>query len=138
MKRHNAQVDEVIRSSSVKVVPGRFAVVKTLSISSLSDFFMVAKDKDEITVILKEDHLGSIRHEDIQQWFKLVEIVVSVPFFAVGFLASITSAIASRGLNVLVVSTFSKDYLLIRENVIHEAIESLKDLGFPIKSRKLI
>ena len=46
--------------------------------------------------------------------------------------SSITQAISERDLNVLVVSTFSKDYFLVREECINTAISALRELGFPL------
>ena len=43
-----------------------------------------------------------------------------------------SQAIAARNLNVLVVSTFSKGYLLIREESIETAVATLRKLGFPL------
>jgi hypothetical protein len=51
---------------------------------------------------------------------------------AKGFISCITQAIAERDLNVLVVSTFSKDYFLVREESIGSAVTAFRDLGFPL------
>jgi len=123
---------KVIHSSLVKVVPGRFAVAKVQDAPSISSYFLIAKDSEETTVVVEEKQLDALNYQDINKWFKLVEVAVSLPFYAVGLLAAITTAIAQKGLSVLVVSTFSKDYLLIREQSIDVAIEALSDLGFPI------
>ena len=67
------------------------------------------------------------------KWFKLFEVRPHTPFLAVGFIATITKSIADKGINVLVVSTYSKDYLLIKEEKSNYAIEALRELGFKLK-----
>lgn len=48
-------------------------------------------------------------------------------------MAAVTSAFAAEGLNSLVVSTFSKDYLLTREEDAPKAAQLLKKMGFQVK-----
>jgi hypothetical protein len=48
----------------------------------------------------------------------------------VGFLATISQAIAEAQLNPLIIATYSKEYLLIREDGFKKALEVLKKLGF--------
>ena len=49
-----------------------------------------------------------------------------------GFLAKISSTIAEKNINILLVSTFSKDYVLIAEKNISEAIKALEEAGFTV------
>ena len=55
---------------------------------------------------------------------------VSLPFYAVGFLSTISSAIAEKGMNILIASTYSKDYIMVREEHLSKAKEVLLSLGF--------
>ena len=65
-----------------------------------------------------------------QLWFRLLEFKMSTPFETPGFLAAIASKLASRQLNILLVSTFSKDWLLLREEDLETGLSSLQELGF--------
>lgn len=102
------------------------------AVFGLADHFLVARDGDETTVVTEERHVASVLFEEEVKWFRLIEIQVSLPFLAKGFIAAVTRALADRDLNVLVVSTFSKDYLLIREEGADEALAALRALGFPL------
>ena len=73
------------------------------------------------------------KHEKEVKWFKLFEFKVSIPFLAPGFLAKISKTIADKSLNILIVSTFSKDYALIREEDFKVAVKALEEVGFSIK-----
>ena len=131
---HN--LDQIIRTSAVRIMPGRYAMAKLAPTPILSRecFFCVTTDDDETTVVVEEACLERLSYRDLQKWFLLVELAVSLPFFAVGFLARTTNAISEAGLNVLVISTFSKDYLLLREETISEAMTALKNIGFSVGS----
>lgn len=95
-----------------------------------AEHFMVTKDADEITVLTTEDRLGEIEViERNKDSYALFALNVSIPFYAVGFIAAVTSAIAAGAMNVLVVSTYSKDYILVRTEHLGKATEALKALG---------
>lgn len=124
-------LEEIISSSKIIVHKGRYAYLKTRE-KDLGKHFLVTQDKDEITIVTEEKNVAETRYEKAEKWFKLIEITVSQPFIAKGFLAKVTKTIADKGLNVLVVSTFSKDYLLVREETYQSAVEALKEIGFSI------
>ena len=69
----------------------------------------------------------------VQTDYKLIEFKPAVPFQTVGFLAKIAEVIANQGMNILIVSTFSKDYIMIKEELLEKGIQALKDTGFPIE-----
>ncbi|MBI1969210.1 ACT domain-containing protein [Candidatus Woesearchaeota archaeon] len=129
----NPEIKRAIKDSVVLIQQGRYAYLKTKE-KSKNGHFLVTQDKDEVTVIAEESNVPKISYEQIVKWFKLIEIKVSKPFEVVGFLATITKAIADKSITVLIVSTFSKDYLLIREEHLDKAIHALQELGFPIES----
>lgn len=128
----NASLNEVIRTSTVVVRRGRYAYLKARAETELGNHFLISRDEDEITVVTEEAHVSESSFEEEVKWFKLIEIRVSQPFLAKGFIACVTQAIAERELNVLAVSTFSKDYFLVREKGIETAVGALQDLGFPL------
>ena len=138
----SAGLDEVIRSSEVIVRSGRYAYLKAGPPADrgepveLGAHFLVARDADEITVVTEEANLGALDLADAVKWFRLIEIRVSQPFAAPGFIARVTRAIADRGLNVLAVSTFSKDYFLVREESTDTAVAALRDVGFPVSAEE--
>ncbi len=128
-----SSLDEVIRTSQVIVRGGRYAYLKTHAQTDVANHFLMAQDEDEITIVTEEANIAGTPFDEEVKWFKLIEIRVSQPFVAKGFIAVITKAIAERDLNVLVVSTYSKDYFLVREESVETAVSALQDLGFPPK-----
>ena len=125
-------LNDVIRTSRVVIRRGRYAFLKTRTDPEHADHFLITRDQDEITIVTEEKNLPHTSFEDDVKWFKLIEIRVSQPFVAKGFIACITRAIAEQDLNVLVVSTFSKDYFLVQEESMEKAVTALRNLGFPL------
>jgi hypothetical protein len=125
-------LDEIIKSSPVLVHKERYAYLKGEA-EQIHEHFMISKDNDETTIVTKEKNLLEIKYQDEVKWFKLFEFKVSIPFLAPGFLAKISKTISDEGLNILLISTFSKDYALIREEHYELAIKALKDIGFLVE-----
>ena len=130
----DSDLNDVIRTSDVIVHEGRYAYIKALSLPE-GDHFLISRDEDEITVVTAEENMSLVQYKEKVDWFKLVEIRVSKPFIAKGFLAKITKTVADQDLNVLVVSTFSKDYILVKEETYKIALKALEKEGFPVFER---
>lgn len=113
---------------------GTFVYAKVKKVPQSGDHFMVSQDKDEITVVTLEENLDSLDIvERNKESYSLISLNVSVPFYAVGFLAAVSTAIAKGGMNILIVSTYSKDYILIKKEKLDNARQTLTDLGFKEK-----
>lgn len=127
-------IDEIIKQSSFVVHDGRYVYAKVSKAPSVDNHFLVSKDKDEITVVTREDNLRELDLiEKNKDFYCLIELKVSVPFYSVGFLATVSDAFAKEGMNILIVSTYSKDYIMVREDRIGKAKKVLLSLGFKIE-----
>ena len=127
----SSELQEIIKRSSFTVVDGQFVYVKVATISSISNHLMVAQDNDEITVVTREENLRELNIlERNKDEYALVALNVSVPFYSVGLLATVSSAIANAGMNILIISTYSKDYIMVRVDNLFAAKEVLLSLGF--------
>ncbi|OGD67924.1 hypothetical protein A3F08_03510 [Candidatus Berkelbacteria bacterium RIFCSPHIGHO2_12_FULL_36_9] len=128
----NPTLNEVIKASPVLVHRGRYAYLKGQE-KELKNHFLISQDNDEITIVTEEKNIANTKYEKDVKWFKLFEFKVSIPFLAPGFLAKISKTIADKKMNILLVSTFSKDYALIREEDFKVAVKALEEVGFSIK-----
>jgi hypothetical protein len=126
------ELDDEIRHSKVIVRSGRYAYLKLAEMPDPFRFFFVSQDEDEITAIAEEKTIAEVDYLKVEKWFKAFEIRCATPFLVKGFLAKIASAIAEQGLNILLVSTFSKDYAFIREEDTEIAIKALRNVGFSV------
>jgi len=128
---YSKEAMEVISKSTFEIHKGNFVYAKVNSISSIDEHFLVTRDADEITVVTSEKNVAALdlieRNKDD---YRLIALNVSVPFYSVGFLATISDALANKGMNILVVSTYSKDYLLVKADLVKIAEGTLLMLGF--------
>lgn len=124
---------EAIPKSIATVMKGTYVYVKTDVIEKPDIHFMVSKDKDEITVVTKKENIENLKVLELVGDYKLIEFKPAVPFQTVGFLAKIAEVIANQGMNILIVSTFSKDYIMIKEKLYEKGLQALKNIGFPIE-----
>ena len=126
-------LQEAIPKSIATVMRDTYVYVKTDIVEKTDNHFMVSKDKDEITVITKKENIKNLKVLELVGDYKLIEFRPAVPFQTVGFLAKIAEVIANQSMNILIVSTFSKDYIMIKEEFCEKGLTALKNIGFPIK-----
>ncbi len=120
----------ILAASTFQIVPGTYVYAKAVMAPPVHTCFMVSIDQDEITVVAEADQLRGIQIlERTVDSYALIALHVSAPSGAVGFLASVTAALAQDRIDVLVVSTYSKDYVLVRQDRVGDAAECLRELG---------
>jgi hypothetical protein len=132
MNEASPTLQETIEQSPFVLYPLRYAVLQVAECTNPQPHFLVTHETEEISVITTEDKLEMLAPQILEQqlWFRLLEFKMSTPFETPGFLAAIASKLASRQLNILLVSTFSKDWLLLREEDLKAGLSSLHELGF--------
>lgn len=127
----NSEIENIIKKSTLEVQKGRFVYAKVSEVPKMGNHFMITKDADEITVVTKEENLTELAFiEKNKDFYRLIALNVSVPFYSVGFLATVSHAIAKDGMNVLIVSTYSKDYIMVKDDKLEDARLVLLGLGF--------
>ena len=109
------KLEKIIKESSFTWVKDDFYYLKAKSRPSGKHFF-IAEDRDEVTVVTSREKVREVdvagQNTNIYTFFALSP---TVPFYTVGFLAAVSSAIAAGGMNILIVSTYSKDYLGVQK-----------------------
>lgn len=124
------ELKKVIRESTFSLTPGKFIYAKVSKLPTSDKNFMISKDADEITVITEKEHIDElVLIEKNKDTYALIALNVSIPFYSIGFLATISKTIAEAGMNILIVSTYSKDYILIKHNLAKKARLALLQLG---------
>jgi hypothetical protein len=131
----SAELQAVIQQSPLRVHPERYAVAQVVECRDAAPHFLVSHETDEVTVITTEAQFPQLQTvRQVEKWFRLLEFRVAVPFQSPGFLAAIAQALAAQGLNILLYSTFSKDWALLHEAELERGIAALKALGFPMSA----
>lgn len=124
------ELKKIIQKSFFEVIEGNFIYAKVSAYPQGAGHFMIAQDDDEITVVTWAENLEKLSLiEKNKENYALIALHVSVPFYSVGFLAAVTRAIAAREMDILIVSTYSKDYILVKQAELEKATLALKELG---------
>ena len=128
----NENLRKIIKASKLVLHNEVFIYAKVKSIPQIDNHFFISKDSDEITVITKKENISKLDLlEKSSDERSLIEIQFSDSTEdSVGFLAAVSSALAEQGISISVISTFSKDYLIINKEDEKKTIQSLKQLGF--------
>jgi uncharacterized protein len=137
-----SDVQDLLRQAKVEVAPATYVIaglrhadwVRLLENPELSPKtdapFMILRDSSEVTLVVEEEDWQRIRHAvrdaKVETGYRLVTLDVVLPWNTVGFLARITEILAAVNVSVGVLSSFSRDHLLIKQADLGLA---LKELG---------
>lgn len=131
-------LEKIIKSSTYAVSKGRYVYAKVSKLPIKGKHFMISTDSDEITVVTEERNLKYLDlMERNKENYALIALNVSLPFYSVGFLASVSNEIAKKEMDVLIVSTYSKDYIMVKEENLTKTLYILKELGFEACEQKV-
>ena len=120
----------MIADSTFRFV-GTYRFVSARGVSNPEKHLMVTRDVYETTVVTKEEHLGDVEVLDMNpdRWL-LLAIDCASPFYCVGFIARISAVLSGGGMDILVVSTFSCDWVFVKEDHGPRAAGLLRAEGF--------
>ena len=124
------EYDEFRKRNIVKFTldPRRFRILKLEEVPEFSDDILsVIKDRNEVTVIASDG--ADMRALAEEKYFRLVTFDLALPFNLTGFLSFITAALAKAKVPVFVISSYSTDHLLIREQSLSKALSALQENG---------
>ncbi|GDY04199.1 hypothetical protein LBMAG50_03400 [Phycisphaerae bacterium] len=129
------EIQKIIAQCHFTVEPGYFVYAKVSELRDAGQHLLITRDGDEITVVTRSDQLAglSIIATHKGKW-KLLLIRSAVPFDCLGFLASISMAMADAQINITLVSTFTNDYVMVEEVNCDKATQILIQLGFRRRS----
>lgn len=120
----------VLRASTFRVDPEPFSWVSAGRVDHPERHLVVVRDDRETTVVTREAELVHVEVLDRNPdaWV-LLAIDCANPFYCVGFLAAVTSPFAEAGLDVLALSTFTRDYVFVKAGEVERAREILRAVG---------
>lgn len=122
--------EQVIARSTFRFA-GAYAWASVREVRDDGRHFMITRDDKEITVVTAPENLASldIIAANADRWL-LVTIDCANPFYCVGFIAKIAARLSAAGIDILVVSTFSRDCVFVKEEDGPRAAEVLREIGF--------
>lgn len=91
-------------------------------------FYTITRTSKELSIVCIQDCLkGGLKAE---KGWRILELEGPIDFDLTGVIASITQPLRDANIGVFVLSTFDTDYILVKENLLNKAVESLSKTGF--------
>jgi len=122
-------IEDVITASSFRFA-GVYVWAHVRIVPREGQHLLIAHDEKEITVVTTPENLASLDviETNRDRWL-LLSIDCASPFYCVGFIASISARLGEAGLDILVISTFSRDLFFVKEEEGERAAEVLQAMG---------
>jgi uncharacterized protein len=119
-------------------LPGRLAICRLtpdalIPIWALEPqpFITISRTPDELSIACEEHRVpDDVRAE---RGFRALKVQGALPLDAVGVIAGLTAPLASAAIPVFALSTYDTDYLLVREERLHAAVETLRAAGYDVE-----
>ena len=128
---YHETIGDVIRASGFTLDDVAYAYARVREVRHPERHLMVIRDGDEITVVTAVENLASLGEHDAnaERW-RLINIRCGKPFYCVGFIASISDALAREGIDIVIASAFTNDLVLVMEKDLERGVAVLERIGF--------
>lgn len=128
------KIQNVIKDGKFFVKEETYVIVKSRKMPTEESTFAYINDGNEITAIVeqwKENHMLYAKDcIDIDRDWKIITFDMELPFELVGFISTVSKALADAGISIFVISAFSTDHVLIKSDDLDKTIGILEKLGF--------
>lgn len=115
----------------VSVKKKRYAICKVGQAPQTSDkIFATIIDDDEITVVAEENH--GLKTLEEEKFFKIISVKTKLPFNLVGFTAHISKLLAEHNISILMISAYSTDHIIVKEEDLNKTLEALRTDGIKV------
>ena len=128
--------DMIASNFTLTLLPDTLAICRLEADSEMpswataGDFFSITRTADELSVICLQGQVSEgIRCES---GFRCYKVDGPLDFGLTGILASLTTVLAQAGISILAFSTFDTDYLLVKEEQLEKATETLLEAGYSV------
>uniref|UniRef100_A0A832HZH4 ACT domain-containing protein n=1 Tax=Eiseniibacteriota bacterium TaxID=2212470 RepID=A0A832HZH4_UNCEI len=85
------------------------------------------RTRDELSLVCPENDLPPAVWERANRGWRAFQLQGPVPFETVGVVARISGTLADAGVPVFVLSTWTTDYVLVKEESAARAVEALRE-----------
>jgi len=94
-------------------------------------FYFVGRTDEEISLVCRTEDVPSetIEREDGWRGFRIVGVL---DFSLIGILSGLSSILADHQIGIFAVSTYNTDYILVKEEHYHRAMDILADAGYTV------
>jgi hypothetical protein len=122
---------------NLTLLPERFAIAKLPPTEPLpawatqGDFFSITRTRDEFSIVTLEEHLPATVAAN--KGWRAFQVQGPINFSEVGILNSLTAPLAEAGISIFAISTHDTDYLLMRDEMIMQAVAVLRAAGHHVQ-----
>jgi hypothetical protein len=96
-----------------------------------SDFYSVTKTKDELSIVCKQ-HNPLANTSDINNDWKILKLKGPLNLSLVGIIAEVSGILKESEISIFTISTYETDYILVKNQDLSKAIDSLKANGHKV------
>ncbi|HET6928754.1 MAG TPA: ACT domain-containing protein [Candidatus Acidoferrum sp.] len=132
----------VNRTLTLSVTEGLYAIVKFPGDAAIpawangSGFLSVTRTLEELSVVAAE--AGVPAELNASRGWRMLKVHGPFAFDEVGVVASLANPLARVGVGIFVISTYDTDYLLVQQEEIPVAVETLEHAGHKILHLELL
>ena len=120
----------------LKILDSTFSVMKfppaeTIPLWALHcDVFSITRTDEELSVVCPSEYLPiNEQMKEVENDWKCIKVEGVLDFSLTGILSSLANTLAENKISIFAISTFNKDYLLVKCQSIEKAIIVLENEG---------
>lgn len=96
-----------------------------------SSFYTISKTADELSVVCEAALVPSTIKAD--KGWRLLKIAAVLDLSLTGITAKFSTVLANADVNLCVIATYDTDYIMVKEEKLSTAVDTLKHAGFIIE-----
>ena len=127
------EVEKFLRDGKIYIWKETFDIIK--SRKAYPNAFANIRDKNDITVVIKQGKYNKKDAIKIQKNWKILTFDMVLPFDLIGFFARISNFMAKEKISIFTVSAYSTDHILIKKKDLPKAKRKLESLGFKVEEK---
>jgi uncharacterized protein len=95
------------------------------------DFWSITRNDQEVTVFCEEEAIP--QQVESERGWRTLQLEGPISFTQTGILDSVVEPLSHAHISILVVSAYDTNYVLLKDNVLEQAITVLTECGHTIK-----
>jgi hypothetical protein len=125
-----SSLEDIVAHSSFSFA-GTYAWASAGAVRHPEKHLVVTRDEMETTVVTLPENLGDVDVVELNpdRWL-LLAVDCANPFYCAGFIARMSVPLSAAGIDILVVSTFTRDWVFVKEEEGGRAAALLVGAGF--------
>ncbi len=124
----------------ITVLAGRFALCRLEPgdaipqwTTAARDFLTISRTKAELSIIADDSAVPA--SVDATRGYRALRVEGPLPLDMVGVAASMAVPLATVGISILPIATYDTDYILVREDDLARAVQTLKTAGHVLSTQ---